>query len=171
MGGVALALIVLVAVLATRPGTQDSVAASPLVGKTAPEISGVAFDGTPYRLSANRGHFVLVNFFAGWCVPCRTEEPELVQLAFEHRSAADLTIVGVAFDEPRADAAAYLRSAGALWPGIADPSGQIALDYGVRGPPESFLVAPDGRVVAKVVGGVTRSGVDSLVARARAEGA
>jgi cytochrome c biogenesis protein CcmG, thiol:disulfide interchange protein DsbE len=161
----------LVAVLASRPAAQDTLAASPLVGKPAPEITGTAFNGSPYRLSAQRGRFVLVNFFAGWCVPCRSEEPELVQLAFEHRAAGNLSIVAVAFDEPGSDAASFLRSSGAVWPGLPDASGQIALDYGVRGPPESFLVAPDGRVVAKVEGGVTAAGVDALVSRARAEDA
>jgi cytochrome c biogenesis protein CcmG/thiol:disulfide interchange protein DsbE len=58
-----------------------------------------------------------------------------------------------------------------VWPAVADPGGQIALDYGVRGPPETFVVAPDGLVVARLLGAVKAADLDQVLARARAEGA
>jgi cytochrome c biogenesis protein CcmG/thiol:disulfide interchange protein DsbE len=171
-GGVAVLAVVLVVVLATRPPAVDTQANSPLVGRAAPPIAGASLDGGgPVDLAAWRGRFVVVNFFASWCPPCRTEAPELVQFTYEHKAAADASVLGVVFEDTASAGAAFARSTGATWPVVADPAGQVALDYGVRAPPESFLVAPDGRVVARIVGGVTVSGLDQLLARARAEGA
>ncbi|HLG91818.1 MAG TPA: redoxin domain-containing protein [Acidimicrobiales bacterium] len=159
----------LVAVLATRPAATTTEAQSPLLGKPAPDFGGASLSGPPVSLASLRGRFVLVNFFASWCAPCRTEAPELVTLAFQHKATGDLAIVGVTFNDSAQAALAFLRSTGEEWPAIADPNGQIALAYGVRGPPESYLVAPDGRVVAKFVGPVTAKGVDRYMALAARE--
>ncbi len=161
----------LVVLLATRPPAADTQAQSPLVGRPAPQIAGTSFSGEAVNLAVMRGSFVLVNFFASWCAPCQLEEPELVELVYQHRSTNDLDVLAVAFNNATPDAREFLRSSGAVWQALPDPGGQIALDYGVRGPPESFLIGPDGRVAAKIVGGVTASGVDKLIARARAQGA
>jgi len=160
----------LVGVLVTRPAAQSASAQSPLLGKAAPELEGVSpLTGSSVSLAGLRGRFVLVNFFASWCVPCRTEEPELVQLDYQHKAANDLAIVGVAFDDTTSGARQFLRSYGAVWPAVQDPDGGVALRYGVRGPPESFLVAPDGKLVAKFAGPLTAAGVDHYLAAAKAE--
>jgi cytochrome c biogenesis protein CcmG/thiol:disulfide interchange protein DsbE len=164
-----LLVVALVAVLATRPPAQDAAAQSPLLGKPAPPIIGTSFDGAPVSLATMRGEFVLVNFFASWCPPCREEQPELVEFAYDHKGSGDATVLGVAFDDDPSSASRFLRSTGAVWPAVPDPGGRIALAYGVSAPPESYLVAPDGRVVAKVVGGLTAASLNSLVARARSE--
>src|SRR5207245_2462187 len=65
--------LALIAVLATRPSAETALARSPLTGKPAPEIVGTAIDGRPVRLSALRGRYVLLNFFATWCIPCARE--------------------------------------------------------------------------------------------------
>lgn len=169
--GVAVVVGALVAVLATRPSASSTAAASPLLGKPAPPIAGTALTGGPVDLSSMRGRFVVVNFFASWCPPCQVEQPELVQFAFQHRSASDAQVLGVVFADRSANAARFLGSSGAEWPAVADPNGQIALDYGVRGPPETFVVAPDGLVVARLVGAVKSADLDQVLARARAEGA
>jgi cytochrome c biogenesis protein CcmG/thiol:disulfide interchange protein DsbE len=103
-----------------------------------------------------RGGFVLVNFFASWCGPCHTEQPQLVGLSGQVR------VLGVVFQDSATNALHFLRQGGADWPAISDPQGALALEWGVRGPPESYLVSPDGTVVAKVLGPVTASQVDYL---------
>ncbi|MGH9149130.1 MAG: TlpA family protein disulfide reductase, partial [Acidimicrobiales bacterium] len=92
---VVLPLLGVVAVLATRPPAASRVADSPLLGKPAPEVSGRTIDGDTVRLGDYRGKWVLVNFFATWCVPCRQEHPHLVRFDDRHRAIGDAAVVGV----------------------------------------------------------------------------
>ena len=158
----------LVAVLATRPPASVSELFSPLVSKPAPPISGTTVDGAAFTLPAHPGRFVVVNFFASWCQPCQTEGPDLVQFQFEHQHSADATMVSVVFDDAPRTAALYQAQIGATWPTLADPGGRLALAFGVRAPPSTFVIAPDGRVVAYVVAPVTAADLDRIIAEARA---
>ena len=108
---------------------------------------------------------MLLNFFASWCPPCRTESPELVKFAFSHPAGQRVAVLGVVYGDTAANAAAFEQQVGATWPSIVDPSEQIAINYGVDDPPQSFLIAPDGRVVDRILGGVTVVGLDRLVER------
>jgi cytochrome c biogenesis protein CcmG/thiol:disulfide interchange protein DsbE len=156
------AALALVAVLATRPPATSSAADSPLLGQPAPAISAPGLTGGNVVLSRMRGHFVLVNFFASWCQPCHQEQGSLLQLS------RSLTVLGVVYDDSASSALGFLVSSGAHWPAVADPSGAISVAYGVRGPPESYLVSPDGTVVAKIVGAIGAAQVhylDSVMAR------
>ncbi|HZT64404.1 MAG TPA: TlpA disulfide reductase family protein [Acidimicrobiales bacterium] len=148
-----------IAVLATRQPTEVGQAASPLLGQPAPQIDGASLDGQPVSLASLQGHYVLVNFFASWCGPCHTELPNLVALARAH---PDLKVIGVAFNDSSTSASGFLASGGAEWPAVADPDEHIALSYGVRAPPESYLVDPEGMVVAKIIGGIDQTRVRSI---------
>jgi cytochrome c biogenesis protein CcmG/thiol:disulfide interchange protein DsbE len=161
----------LIAVLATRPPAAVSEVQSPLVGTPAPPVRGLTVDGTAFTLARPPGTYVVLNFFASWCPPCQTEGPELVRFAFEHQQAGDARLVSVVFDDRASDARSYQATLGATWPTVADPRGVIALSYGVRAPPSTFLIAPDGRVVAYIVAPVTAADLDGLIARAKATGA
>ncbi|MHB1889972.1 MAG: TlpA family protein disulfide reductase [Acidimicrobiales bacterium] len=163
--GVLVVIAGIVAVLATRPQATATEVITPLVGKKAPPIDATTVTGAPFRLSAYRGRFVVLNFFATWCPPCRTEEPHLVSFAYQHRSPAGPALVGVVFADTASNARAFFASTGATWPAVADPSGRIALAYGVRGPPETFVIAPDGLVVAHIDGPVTARYLDAVLAR------
>jgi len=145
-GVVAVALIV---VLATRPPATEAQADSPLLGQAAPSLRGPGLHGGTVDLASMRGQYVLVNFFASWCGPCHEEAAELNQLS--HR----MTLLGVTYNDSPKAAAAFLASTGAHWPAVVDPGGQLAITYGVRGPPETYLIGPDGTVEAKVLGPVT----------------
>lgn len=156
----------LVAVLATRPPATATEASSPLLGLPAPSITGTTLSGQHFDLQSLHGRWVVVNFFASWCSPCQLEEPELVTFAFDHRAPTSAALVGVVFDDATSSARSYLSSTGATWPALADPGGQIALSYGVRAPPETFIVSPAGRVVVYLVGPVTAAGLDYWLQRA-----
>ena len=160
------------AVLATRPSAQTVAARSPLVDThaVAPPIAGATLDGASYRLPRAPGHYVVLNFFASWCIPCQEEGPELVAFQFQHHSTGDASVLSVVFEDTVGDARAYQQKLGVTWPTMADNDGALALAYGVRSDPTSFLIAPDGRVVASVTGGATAKGLDQLVARAEASG-
>jgi len=156
----------LVVLLATRPPQAATEAYSPLVGHPAPAIVGTTVGGSSFDLDSLRGRWVVVNFFASWCPPCQQEEPELVTFAYEHRAPTDAALVGVVFDDSASGARGFLQGSGATWPAVVDPGGQVALDYGVRGPPETFLVAPDGTVAARIIGPVTSAYLDASLRQA-----
>ena len=162
---VGLVVTVLVAVLATRPNASDVQAPSPLLGLPAPEIQGPGLDGATVRLSDLRGRWVLVNFFATWCVPCVREHPELVRFA-DRQPAEEAQILGVVYDDDPAEVRSFIATRGGSWPVVDDSGAKV--DFGVRGVPESFLVSPGGIVVSHLVGGVTADGLTRLVAQARA---
>jgi peroxiredoxin len=158
----------LTAVLATRPPATTAQAASPLLGKQAPSIAGITVDGTHFTLPAQPGKYIVVNFFASWCEPCQQEEPNLVQFQYQHQRAGDASVVSVVIQDTVSAARSFQRSQGAIWPTMADPQGSIRLDYGVGSPPSTFVIAPDGRVVADYLGPVTVKDLDSVIQRAKA---
>jgi cytochrome c biogenesis protein CcmG/thiol:disulfide interchange protein DsbE len=161
---IAIVVGLFVVVLATREPSTDRKVDSPLIGLPAPGISGGTLQDRTFDLDRSRGRWVLVNFFATWCVPCRNEHPELVAFQREHAQAGDADVVSVIYDDEPGAAAAFFDEAGGAWPVVLDPDGRLALDYGVAQVPESYLIAPDGTVVAKVIGGVTATGLDKLLA-------
>jgi cytochrome c biogenesis protein CcmG/thiol:disulfide interchange protein DsbE len=165
--GVGVVAVALVALLATRQPAQNTAAASPLIDKSAPEVIAPDLDGRTVRLSTYRGRFVVLNFFASWCTPCQREHDDLQRFATRHAASGDAQVIAVLFDDEPKDARAFFGSHGGDWPVLLDPRGKVALDFGVRGPPESFLIDPDGRVVSKIIGEVTDTGLDRLLAQVK----
>ena len=164
-------LLLFVAVLATRKSAADKQAESPLLGKQAPTLSGTSLDGSQVSLASMHGKWVVVNFMASWCVPCRDEHPELIKFTQRHQVAGDAAVLGVIFDDTAPNVRHFFSELGGSWLVVDDPNGQTALDFGVRGPPESFLVDPNGFVVWKGIGQVNADGLDKLVAQGKARGA
>ncbi|MBA2281299.1 MAG: TlpA family protein disulfide reductase [Acidimicrobiia bacterium] len=163
--GVLVFVALLVVVLATRQPAADRIAESPLLGQAAPAVAGTTLDGDRFSIADEQGRFVLVNFFATWCVPCQQEHDDLVAFSETHADRGDASVVSVVFDDATEDARAFFAENGGDWPVVVGDDGEIALDYGVLAVPESFLVAPDGSVLARVVGGVTAEGLESLLRR------
>ena len=166
---VAVAVPVTLLVLALANGEPAATRAvkSPLVGKPAPSIEGTTVDGSRASLSDFEGKWVVVNFFATWCVPCRQEHPDLLRFSEAHQAAGDAAVVGVVYSDDAQAVREFRDKEGGGWAMLTDPKGRIALDYGVAGVPESFLISPDGVVVAKLLGGVRVGDLDQLLYRAK----
>ena len=120
-------------------------------GRAAPNfrLAGADEGNNPAALTDFRGKWVLLNFWASWCPPCRDETPDL-QSFFEHNANEGLVVLGVNQQE-KADAAnTFLREFGVTYPVVLDTDGEVSETYGVgRGLPISFLIAPSG-VIEKV---------------------
>ena len=127
---------------------------STLVGREAPAMElGRLGDTLPFDNDHLRaGEVTLVNFWASWCPPCRAEMPFFADL-----TAQGFTIYGVnARDDPE-NALAFLAELGNPFAGIGTSEGRAAIDWGVYGMPETFVVAGDGTVIARYAGEVTES--------------
>ena len=161
-------LVVLVAFsifLATRhPVSAATDAPSPLLGKTAPVLSGEKLGGGSFSLANERGHVVVVNFWASWCPPCIQEAPELSTYAWNARHAG-VVVVGVVFNDSVGAAKTFAATYGSLYPSIIDPGGAIANRYGVTSPPTTFIIDRHGRVAATLLGATTARQLAAVVAR------
>jgi cytochrome c biogenesis protein CcmG, thiol:disulfide interchange protein DsbE len=167
--GVLVVMAGLVAVLATRPSAIQEAALNPVVGKMAPPISGETLSGTRYSLPRVPGKFVVVSFFASWCAQCQEEGPRLVTFQFQHQHSGTATVLSVMFSDSQSSARASQALLGVTWPTMVDAGGTIALDFGVKELPSTFLIAPDGHVVASFTAPVTATELDQYMARATAE--
>ena len=149
-------------VLFNAEPSTNKLADSPLLGKVAPPLGGPEYD-----LVDSSGRWVLVNFFATWCIPCQAEHDDLVAFSNTHAVAGDASVVSVVFSDDPDDVARFFDENGGDWPVVSDDDGRIATDWGVTGVPESYLIAPNGIVRAKIVGGVDAAKLEQLLAEAK----
>jgi len=161
---IAVLVALLVVVLATRDSSKDRETQSPLIGRIAPTVEGTTLDGEEVSAAGQRGRWVVVNFFASWCIPCIEEHPELLAFDAAHRAEGDAVLVGVTFDDQTDDAREFFAENGGSWPVIDDPENSIGVAFGVAQVPETFVIAPDGTVVQRFAGGVTRAALEELIA-------
>jgi cytochrome c biogenesis protein CcmG/thiol:disulfide interchange protein DsbE len=147
------AVATVVAVLSTGLGRDPSVAASPLVGRVAPDFTLGGLDGPPVTLSRLRGQVVVVNFWASWCAECHEEQQALDQTWQRYRDAG-VVVLGVDFEDTTDGARDYIHQSGVAYPVVEDKESRTALAYGIRGIPETFLVDRSGRIVDRVIGRV-----------------
>lgn len=123
--------------------------ASPLIGKPAPAFALERLDGGRLTSDELRGHPVILNFSATWCVPCRAEHPELVAAA---KRFGDARVVGVVYEDDPAAVKAWVGKG--AFPTLIDPGGQTAIAYGVYGVPETFFIDARGIIRDKAKGPV-----------------
>jgi cytochrome c biogenesis protein CcmG/thiol:disulfide interchange protein DsbE len=167
-GAVALVLLAVIVVAARAKPAEQRIADSPLLGHGAPDVIGSVLSGPEQSLAQLRGKYVLVNFFATWCVPCKQEHPELVKFSAHHAPTGDAAVMQIVYGDRAPTVKSFLRSHGGDWTVVDDPKGSIALDWGVRGLPESYLVDPDGVVIYKIIGGADATGLENLLREAKA---
>ncbi len=168
---VAVALGLLVLLLATGEQASERNSGFHLQGEVAPLIEGPTIDGGWFDIDDQRGQWVIVNFFSTTCVPCIVEHPELVDFAEAHDVMGDAIVVSVAFDDRADNVVEFFEENGGSWPVLAEGTEQIAVQYGVTGVPESYIVAPSGIVAGRFIGGLTRADLDDAIATLSGDGA
>lgn len=105
-------------------------------------------------LADYRGRWVLVNFWASWCIPCREEAPALERFQRRH-GGPRFTVLGIDSRDLTGDGRAFVREYGLTYPQLRDGDGSAADDYGTTGVPENFLIDPRGKVRLLVRGPVS----------------
>jgi cytochrome c biogenesis protein CcmG, thiol:disulfide interchange protein DsbE len=160
----ALAVLFLVGLRSGDP----SIIPSALIGHRAPQtnlppLAGLERDGTPVPglEAANfKGNVSVVNVWASWCVPCHDEAPLLMQLAKDRR----VRLVGINYKDDPANARRFLGRYGEPFAAAgADQNGRAAIEWGVYGVPETFIVGRDGRIAYKLVGPITSDNYASVL--------
>ena len=159
-----LAVLAVLAVLFATFGLHHDPHFTPdaLVGQTAPDAVLPRLDGAgPDHLAGAIKGPALVNFFFSTCPPCIEEAPALMAM-----KAQGVRLVGVAYKEPPADTQGFLARYGDPFAEVlVDRDGRAAVDWGVSGAPETFLVDAHGKVLAKHSGALTPADAESLLER------
>ena len=155
---------------------------SPLPGKQAPEFTLAVFAegdsqggpaaGDMVKLSNLEGKIVVLNFFASWCLPCRAEHAALSEAARMY-SEKPIQFLGVLYnDTPEAGKRWITEMGGMAYPAMLDNESHTAIDYGLYGVPETFIIDPKGKVAHKELGPITgpvlRRVLDSLLVKSGA---
>lgn len=152
-GATFLALVVLFA-FGLNPNRDIHAIPSPLIGKPAPLFS-LTDVVDPDRIVSNaalKGQVYVLNVWGTWCVACRQEHEELLAIAQQHV----VPLIGLDYMDERAKAREWLEQLGNPYTAVAfDTDGRTAIDWGVYGAPETFLVDPNGRVIFKFISPLT----------------
>ena len=138
--------------------TDPKLVKSPLVGRPAPGFTVQPLaGGEPLSLRDVRGTPVVLNFWASWCLACRDEAAVLqaVHLRYE-KEVGSIRVIGIAVQDTPEKAMAFARSYGKTYfLGLDSSSGEISLNYGLYGVPETFFIDREGIVRFKQIGAVT----------------
>ncbi len=118
--------------------------------------------GPPVDSAGLAGQVVVINFWASWCVPCREEASTLQRFA-QGTAGTGVQLIGVLYSDTRSNALDFRDEFGLTYPLVDDPDGRTAIDFGVRGVPETFIIGPDGRVMARLIGAIGPTTLDDVI--------
>ncbi|MGH8276813.1 MAG: DsbE family thiol:disulfide interchange protein [Steroidobacteraceae bacterium] len=148
------AMLAVVLAIGIEHSPEKGLIVSPLLGKVAPQFSlpSLADPAHVVRSGDLKGRWYLFNVWATWCGECRAEHDMLLTVS---RSGA-VPLIGLDWKDDDAQALGWLQQLGNPYQVVAvDRTGQVAIDWGVYGAPETFLVNPQGVIVYKHVGALT----------------
>ncbi|MFN8445079.1 MAG: TlpA disulfide reductase family protein [Caldilineaceae bacterium] len=117
----------------------------------APDFEITTFEGETIRLSELRGKRVVINFWASWCIPCRSEAP-ILESASQRYSDKDVVFLGLDYLDQDHKAKEFLKEFGVSYPNGPDLQSDAARNYGITGVPETFFVGPDGNITGNKIG-------------------
>jgi peroxiredoxin len=127
-----------------------------VISEPAPDFTLEALTGETVTLSDLRGQWVVINFWATWCLPCVKEMPYLQKMAAER----DMVVLGVNFNEAPETVAQFVAEHNLSFPILMNPDDITLLVYQVRGLPRTFIIAPDGTIALRIVGEVDPDQLD-----------
>lgn len=161
--GIALPII---ALLAYGMTVDPNELPSTLPGRPAPEFALRIMDSAPpdtARLAAHRGEVVVLNFWASWCLECRVEHSDLSLTATTY-AARGVQFYGVLYSDSEANGRSWIREMGGqAYPSLVDDRSRTAIDYGLYGVPETFIIDQQGRVVHKQIGPITARRLSDII--------
>ena len=153
----ALIVVPLIVFLAMGFGQDPRALPVTMEGRPAPTFALKDMSsGEEIALADLRGGPVVLNFWSSWCVPCAQEHPWLVRTSADYIPRG-VVFLGVLYGDEPAKGKGFLKRYGENYPTLVDDSDRTAIDYGVAGVPETFIIDGDGRIVKKFVGPVNPS--------------
>ena len=121
------------------------------IGTVLPDFTQADTTGKPVSLSSLRGKYVLIDFWASWCRPCRQENPNVVA-NYQRFKDKNFTVLGVSLDKSKPAWIEAINTDGLTWPHVSDLQGwsnSVAQQFQIQGIPQNFLIDPDGKIIAK----------------------
>ena len=159
VGGMVLGVVLVGAAFAARFGLDPSTVDSPMIGQPMPDLTLPRLEGSgELDLGEVDAEVLVVNFWASWCVPCRNEHDGLLTAAARYEDDG-VRFLGIVYQDQDDRAVAFLDELGRGYDHLVDPGSKAALDFGVFGVPETYVIDDDGVIRAKIVG---ESDVDLL---------
>lgn len=148
-----------------RPGKDDL--PSVLVGKPAPNFTLPILSpyqarwGKELEFAKQEGKPVILNLWASWCIPCRTEAPLLERY---HQQYGDRVLfLGVNVQDKESDALAFIQQYGLTFPSVFDPRGTVGVEYGMYGVPETFVINRAGQVLKRHAGELSQTSLEGYL--------
>ncbi len=148
-----MALLLVIGYASVRKQQPESITATLARGghPSAPDFRLPRFDGGTLQLSSLRGQYVILNFWASWCIPCKDEAP-LLERAWRQYRDRGLVVVGVNIQDLEPEARKFIRETKTTYLEVRDRDGAVSRAYGTTGVPESFFIDRQGRIVRKFPG-------------------
>ena len=133
---------------------------SPMVNKQAPEFIVPDILGGEITNKDAKGKYVLLNFFASWCVSCLGEHPNILAL----KGHKNLTVYGIAWHDDKESLSQWLKKNGNPYDKVGlDDEGKLIIDFGISGVPESFLISPEGEIVFHQIGVLDKESIEKNI--------
>jgi cytochrome c biogenesis protein CcmG, thiol:disulfide interchange protein DsbE len=156
-------------------GLVKSTAPRPEVGEMAPKFNLEFFDGyewdgkTAASLNDMNGQIVVMNFWASWCVECRTETDDL-EAAWQKYADQGVVFVGVAYSDVEPNSIAYMKEFGVTFPHAPDLGTRISNTYEITGVPETFIIDQNGEIAHVQIGPISSGTLDAVIGQLLADG-